>query len=78
MITLQDYFSDKPHPNEYNLNALTLLYRVNNLLAAYTTDTGKLPEINKVTGTLVSGSKGVMAVLGYQPLQQARQSQHIS
>ena len=58
MITLQDYFSDKPHPNEYNLNALTLLYRVNNLLAAYTTDTGKLPEINKVTGTLVSGSKG--------------------
>ena len=58
MITLQDYFSDKPHPNEYNLNALTLLYRVNNLLAAYTTDTGKLPQINPITGSQVSGSKG--------------------
>lgn len=58
MITLQDYFSDKPHPNEYNLNALTLLYRVNNLLAAYTTDTGKMPEINPITGSQVSGSKG--------------------
>ena len=58
MITLQDYFSDKPHPTEYNLNALTLLYRVNNLLAAYTTDTGKLPEINPITGSQVSGSKG--------------------
>jgi hypothetical protein len=58
MITLQDYFGDKPHPNEYNLNALTLLYRVNNLLAAYTTDTGKFCEINPITGTLVSGSKG--------------------
>jgi hypothetical protein len=58
MITLQDYFGDKPHPNEYNLNALTLLYRVNNLLAGYTTDTGKFCEINPITGTLVSGSKG--------------------
>ena len=58
MITLQEYFSDKPHPTEYNLNALTLLYRVNNLLAAYTTDTGKLPEINPITGSQVSGSKG--------------------
>ena len=58
MITLQEYFSDKPHPNEYNLNALTLLYRVNNLIAAYTTDTGKLPEINPITGSQVSGSKG--------------------
>ena len=58
MITLQDYFSDKPHPNEYNLNALTLLYRVNNLIAAYTTDTGKLPQINPITGSQVSGSKG--------------------
>ena len=53
MITLQDYFSDKPHPNEYNLNALTLLYRVNNLIAAYTTDTGKLPQINPITGSQV-------------------------
>ena len=58
MITLQEYFSDKPHPNEYNLNALTLLYRVNNLIAAYTTDTGKLPQINPITGSQVSGSKG--------------------
>lgn len=58
MITLQEYFSDKPHPTEYNLNALTLLYRVNNLIAAYTTDTGKLPEINPITGSQVSGSKG--------------------
>ena len=58
MITLQEYFSDKPHPNEYNLNALTLLYRVNNLIAAYTTDTGKLPEINPKTGNQISGNKG--------------------
>ncbi len=58
MITLQDYFGDKAHPNEYNLNALTLLYRVNNLLAAYITGTGNLTLINPVTGTQISGSKG--------------------
>ena len=57
MITLQDYFGDKPHPTEYNLNALTLLYRVNNLLAAYITDTGNLTLINPVTGNQISGSK---------------------
>ena len=56
MITLQDYFSDKPHPTEYNLNALTLLYRVNNLLAAYTTDTGLIIPNNPATGSQVSGS----------------------
>lgn len=58
MITLQDYFSDKPHPNEYNLNALTLLYRVNNLLAAYTTDTKEILANNPNTGTQISGNKG--------------------
>ena len=57
MITLQDYFNDKPHPTEYNLNALTLLYRVNNLIAAYLTDTGNLVLINPVTGNQISGSK---------------------
>ena len=56
MITLQDYFVDKPHPTEYNLNALTLLYRVNNLLAAYTTDTGLIIPNNPATGSQVSGS----------------------
>ena len=56
MITLQDYFGDKPHPTEYNLNALTLLYRVNNLLAAYTTDTGLIIPNNPATGSQVSGS----------------------
>ena len=56
MITLQDYFVDKPHPTEYNLNALTLLYRVNNLLAAYTTDTGLIIPNNAATGSQVSGS----------------------
>jgi hypothetical protein len=56
MITLQDYFGDKPHPTEYNLNALTLLYRVNNLLAAYTTDTGLIIPNNAATGSQVSGS----------------------
>ena len=57
MITLQNYFGDKAHPNEYNLNALTLLYRVNNLHAAYITDTGNLILINPVTGNQISGSK---------------------
>jgi hypothetical protein len=56
MITLQDYFIDRPHPTEYNLNALTLLYRVNNLLAAYTTDTGLIIPNNPATGSQVSGS----------------------
>ena len=58
MITLQEYFSDKPHPNEYNLNALTLLYRVNNLIAAYTTDTKEILANNPKTGTQISGNKG--------------------
>ena len=58
MITLQDYFSDKPHPTEYNLNALTLLYRVNNLLAAYTTDAKEILANNPKTGTQISGNKG--------------------
>ena len=57
MITLQDYFGDKPHPTECNPNALTLLYRVNNLHAAYITDTGNLMLINPVTGNQISGSK---------------------
>jgi hypothetical protein len=57
MITLQDYFGDKPHPTEYNLNALTLLYRVNDLLSAYFTDTGTVPQKNPITGTQISGSK---------------------
>ena len=58
MITLQDYFGDKAHPTEYNLNALTLLYRVNNLLAAYATDTGVVVPNNPATGNQISGSKG--------------------
>ena len=58
MITLQDYFGDKPHPNEYNLNALTLLYRVNNLLNAFDTDSGLTVLNNPKTGNQVSGSKG--------------------
>jgi hypothetical protein len=37
---------------------LTLLYRVNNLLAAYTTDTGLIIPNNPATGSQVSGSKG--------------------
>jgi hypothetical protein len=58
MITLQDYFGDKAHPTEYNLNALTLLYRVNNLIAAFVTDTGEISVANPATGNQVSGSKG--------------------
>ena len=57
MITLQDYFGDKPHPTEYNLNALTLLYRVNNLLDAFVTDTGEVSVNNPATGNQISGSK---------------------
>jgi len=57
MITLQDYFNDKPHPTEYNLNALTLLYRVNNLIAAFVTDTGEISVNNPATGNQISGSK---------------------
>ena len=57
MITLQDYFNDKPHPTEYNLNALTLLYRVNNLITAFITDTGEVSVNNPATGNQISGSK---------------------
>jgi len=57
MITLQDYFNDKPHPTEYNLNALTLLYRVNNLIAAFVTDTRTILQNNPATGNQISGSK---------------------
>ena len=58
MITLQDYFGDKAHPKEYDLNALTLLYRVNNLLFAFVTDTGEVSVNNPKTGNQISGSKG--------------------
>ena len=58
MITLQDYFGDKAHPVEYNLNALTLLYRVNNLIAAFVTDTGEISVNNPKTKTQISGNKG--------------------
>jgi hypothetical protein len=58
MITLQDYFGDKSHPTECNLNALTLLYRVNNLIAAFVTDTGEISVNNPATGNQISGSKG--------------------
>jgi len=58
MITLQEYFGEKAHPVEYNLNALTLLYRVNNLIAAFVTDTGEISINNPKTGNQVSGDKG--------------------
>ena len=57
MITLQDYFNDKPHPTEYNLNALTLLYRVNDLIAAFVTDTRTILQNNPATGNQISGNK---------------------
>lgn len=57
MITLQDYFNDKPQATDYNLNALTLLYRVNNLLAAFVTDTGTILQNNPATGNQISGNK---------------------
>ncbi len=57
MITLQDYFNNKSYPTEYNLNALTLLYRVNNLLSAFTTDSGIIIPNNPATGNQISGSK---------------------
>ena len=57
MITLQDYFNDKPQSTDYNLNALTLLYRVNNLLAAFVTDTGTILQNNPATGNQISGNK---------------------
>ena len=57
MITLQEYFNDKPQTTEYNLNALTLLYRVNNLLAAYATNTGTILQNNPATGNQISGNK---------------------
>ena len=57
MITLQDYFGDKPYTAEYNLNALTLLYRVNNLIAAFVTDTRTLLQNNPATGNQISGNK---------------------
>ena len=57
MITLQEYFNDKPQTTDYNLNALTLLYRVNNLLAAYATDTGTILQNNPATGNQISGNK---------------------
>lgn len=57
MITLQDYFNDKPQTTDYNLNALTLLYRVNDLLAAFVTDTGTILQNNPATGNQISGNK---------------------
>ena len=57
MITLQEYFNDKPQTTDYNLNALTLLYRVNNLLAAFATDTGTILQNNPATGNQISGNK---------------------
>lgn len=57
MITLQDYFNDKPYTAEYNLNALTLLYRVNDLIAAFVTDTRTILQNNPATGNQISGNK---------------------
>jgi len=58
MITLQDYFGDKAHPKDYDLNALTLLYRVNNLLFAFVTDSCEVSINNPKTKNQVSGEKG--------------------
>ena len=57
MITLQEYFNDKPYTSEFNLNALTLLYRVNNLIAAFVTDTRTILQNNPATGNQISGNK---------------------
>ena len=70
MITLQEYFNDKPQTTDYNLNALTLLYRVNNLLAAFATDTGTILQNNPATGNQISGIKMAMGGSDFRlPLQ---------
>ena len=56
-ITLDDYFSDKPHTPEQAENAVDLLRRVNVLLTEYVAD-GGIMTIDPDTGTYISGAKG--------------------
>jgi hypothetical protein len=55
MITLDQYFSGRPHTNQQSANAVDLLYRVNELLNMYMKETGEEVEVNMRTGSYISG-----------------------
>lgn len=55
MITTPQYFIGREHTEDQGTNALSLLSRVNPLLYEYTKQTGEEVEINKATGTIISG-----------------------
>ena len=55
MISLAQYFIERPRTTEQGLDAITLLDRVNRLLTEYMTDTGVESPINPATGSQISG-----------------------
>lgn len=66
MITLADYFGDKPHPQEHDVNARKLLDAVNKyLLACHDNGLYDWP-IDPDTGTNISGAKGGSGDGGYR------------
>lgn len=55
MIALNQYFGNRKPTEQQSLNAKDLLSKVNTLLYIYTKETGEDVEINKYTGTWISG-----------------------
>jgi hypothetical protein len=55
MITVDQYFIGRKHTPDQATNALNLLSIVNPLLYEYTKQTGEEVEINKATGSVISG-----------------------
>ena len=57
MITLKQYFGDKPHTPEQEENAIDLLWRVNGLLKEAADNGAYNYPIDVDTGTQISGSR---------------------
>ena len=58
MITLAQYFGNKPHSPDHTSNADYLLHRVANLEAEAAAAGVKVDHIDPDTGTCISGSRG--------------------
>lgn len=66
MLTIEQYFGDKKHPQEHTSNATKLLIKVNRLLAIAQNDGGYHVWIDPDTGTQISGAKGGSGDGGYR------------
>lgn len=66
MITVNQFFGDKPHSEEHMTNAIALIGRVNSLLDEARGAGAYADALDPDTGTNISGSKGGLGDGGFR------------